>query len=278
MVFSFEEFSVFDGPGIRSSVFLKGCPLSCAWCHNPEGQRACREIVRSPNGCIECGECIKHAKKEGSRISFSEESIKKCPKGLLRYCGEELESDELVLRLLKNEAILRSGGGVTFSGGEPLMQTDFLCECLSALKNRLHTAVQTSGFAKKEDFLRVMALADYFLFDIKLVDNDMHKKYTGVSNETILENFVMLAKSGKDFVVRTPLIPTVTDTEENITAISELLMQNGVGYIELLPYNRMAGGKYAMLGRSYEVDFDEHREPLAHEEIFEKYGIRAKIL
>lgn len=277
-VFSIEEFSVYDGPGIRTSVFLKGCPLRCAWCQNPEGQIHTPEIVRSPNGCLHCGRCESVAKKSDGSIIFTEESIKSCPRGLLRVCGEELTSEELCSKVLKNERILKKDGGVTFSGGEPLMQSEFLCECLSSLHSRLHTAVQTSGFATKESFEKVMELADYFLFDIKIVDSTLHKKYTGVTNETIIENFSTLAKSGKDFVVRTPLIPTVTDTSDNLENIARLLRSHGIKYIELLPYNKMAGGKYAMLGRSYKVDFDESLEPEAHMEIFENYGINAKIL
>ncbi len=277
-IFSIEEFSVYDGPGIRTSIFLKGCPLRCTWCHNPEGQSATPEIVRSQNGCIGCKNCEKHALRDGDSLIFTSESIKSCPRSLLRECGEKINSEALCERILKNEKILKMGGGVTFSGGEPLTQGEFLCECLSVLRGRLHTAVQTSGFAKKELFEKVLGLADYFLFDIKIIDSALHKKYTGVTNEAIIENFISLAKSGKDFVVRTPLIPTVTDTEENIGAIAALLYDNGVKYVELLPYNKMAGGKYAMLGRRYEVDFDESKEVSPHIEIFRKYGINAKIL
>ena len=276
-VFSIEEFSVFDGPGIRTSVFLKGCPLRCAWCHNPEGQKSLPEIIRNPNGCLGCGRCETNATRENGRLVYTKASIKSCPKGLLRVCGEELCSEELVSRVLKNETILAANGGVTFSGGEPLMQSEFLIECLSLLHGRLHTAVQTSGFAEGDVFDRVLSLADHFLFDIKLIDPDMHEKYTGVKNELILRNFEKLAESGNEFVIRVPLIPTVTDTEENATAIAKLLRKNRVNYVELLPYNKMAGGKYAMLGRSYAVDFDETLEPQARTEIFKKYGISAKI-
>ena len=277
-VFSIEEFSVFDGPGIRTSVFLKGCPLRCMWCHNPEGQKHDAEIARSLNGCIGCGECQKHAQNIDGRFVFTAESIKSCPNGLLRVCGDKMSADALCEVLLKNENILKNGGGVTFSGGEPLLQNEFLFECLKTLRGRLHTAIQTSGYAPAEVFDMALSLADYFLFDIKLVDPVMHKRYTGVTNEIILHNLTMLSKSGKDFVIRTPLIPSVTDTAENIEAIASLLSKNGIKYIELLPYNKMAGGKYAMIGRCYKVDFDESEEPQPHREIFEKYGIQVKIL
>lgn len=276
-VFAIEEFSVFDGPGIRSSVFLKGCPLRCSWCHNPEGQRSEPEIVRSPNGCIGCGSCERLAIKKDGRTFFTPESITGCPMGLLRACGERLEPEALVKRLLKNERILKAEGGVTFSGGEPLAQSAFLSECLRLLRGRLHTAVQTSGYADGESFDGVLELTDYFLFDLKLFYRDEHIRYCGVPNDKILRNFHSLVQSGKDFTVRIPLIPTVTDTEKNITGICSLLAKCGVGYAELLPYNKMAGGKYALVGRKYEPDFDEGAQMRTRVEIFDSYGIKAKI-
>lgn len=277
-IFSVEEFSVYDGPGIRTTVFLKGCPLRCTWCHNPEGQSENLQIVRSPNGCIGCGTCIKTAVRQNGRLCFTEEGIKKCPKGLLRICGERLSSEVLCCRILKNAKILTNGGGVTFSGGEPFMQSDFLFECLQELKGKIHTAIQTSGYCSKQSFETALGLADYFLYDLKLVNETIHKRYTGVSNTMILNNFSELAKSGKNFTVRIPLIPGVTDTEENISEIAEMLNKNKVGYAELLPYNKMAGGKYTMLQREYRPDFDESADVSIHEDIFRRNDIVIKIL
>lgn len=278
MIFSLEEFSVFDGPGIRTTVFLKGCPLKCTWCHNPEGQNKNAEIIRSPNGCISCKSCIDCGIEENGKIVFTEESIKKCPMNLLRVCGEVTDSEELCNKLLKNKSILDNGGGVTFSGGEPLMQSQFVFSCLDILKNKLHTAIQTCGFCDEETFEMAMEKSDYFLFDLKIADNDLHKKYTGVSNTLIIKNFKKLAQSKKNFVVRMPLIPGVTDTEENITKFAELLSDSKIKYIELLPYNKMAGGKYKMLQREYTPLFDEKKEVNFREEIFKKYNIKIKIL
>ena len=277
-VFSIEEFSVYDGPGIRTTVFLKGCPLRCSWCHNPEGQRREIEIVRTPNGCIGCRSCEKHGEMRDGVLHFTEESIKKCPMHLLRFSGEDIESDELCTKLLKNKGILSRGGGVTFSGGEPLAQSDFVLECLRKLRGKLHTAVQTSGYCPPTTFERVLDAADYFLFDLKLIDDGEHQRYTGVSNAKILQNFSSLVDSGRDFVARVPLIPTVTDTEHNIEAIASLLREKGIGYAELLPYNKMAGGKYKMLSREYTPDFDETRDVVIRKEIFDKYGIKIKIM
>lgn len=276
-VFSIEEFSVYDGPGIRTSVFLKGCPLRCTWCHNPEGQLAQPQIVRSPNGCLHCGKCLACAAYENGALQFTEEGIRACPQGLLRVSGEVYESDALCEKLLKNRLLLQNGG-VTFSGGEPLFQSAFVFECLKKLKGKLHTAIQTSGFCSSEVFATALELSDYFLYDLKLIDDTLHKQYTGVSNRTILQNFGALAKRGKEFTVRTPLIPGVTDTEQNLTAIAKLLRENGVRRIELLPYNKMAGGKYKMLLREYAPNFDETIESNPRLEIFETYSLKAELL
>ncbi len=276
--FSIEEFSVYDGPGIRTTVFLKGCPLRCSWCHNPEGQSHAIEIARSPNGCLSCGACKRYAEAVNGRLRFTEKSIQSCPRNLLRVCGEDIESTSLCERLLKNAPILQNGGGITFSGGEPLAQSEFVFECLSILRGKLHTALQTCGYCDPSVFECALGLCDYFLFDLKLIDGEKHKRYTGVSNENILKNFDALVDSGVDFVVRVPLIPTVTDTQENIRAIASLLCDRGVNYIEVLPYNKMAGGKYNMIMREFSPDFDESVACDPRSEIFDEFGIAQKIL
>ena len=277
-VFSIEEFSVYDGPGIRTTVFLKGCPLRCSWCHNPEGQRPETEIVKSPNGCIGCGNCVKTAKNVDGQLVLTKESIKNCPMDLIRFCGDKMTVEELCKKLLKNARILSHGGGVTFSGGEPFVQSEFLFACLAQLKGRLHTAIQTCGYCNGETFEKALTLADYFLFDLKLIDEEKHIRYTGVSNRCILEHFKKLAHSDVEFVARTPLIPGVTDTEENLTAIAKTLQENGVHRIELLPYNKMAGGKYKLVMREYTPDFDETQEVCFHEEVFKAYHIKTKMM
>lgn len=276
LVFSIEEFSVFDGPGIRTSVFLMGCPLRCEWCHNPEGQGFENFILRSPNGCIKCGNCFKYAIQDGGKTIFTEDSIKKCPNSLLRYCAKQYTPEELIAKLEKSIPILNaSGGGVTFSGGEPTSSPAFLLECLSLLEGKTNRAVQTCGYCSPSVFDKVLKNCDYMLFDIKLVDEELSKRYTGVSSAPILQNFRTLASSGKKFVIRTPLIPGVTDTEENINAIARLLAENGVKYIELLPYNKMAGSKYRLAGKDFDPSFDETVPVVIRTEIFNQYGIEA---
>ena len=276
LVFSIEEFSVFDGPGIRTTVFLKGCPLRCEWCHNPEGQSFSNAIIRVENGCISCGECLRRGEIADGKTVFTEDSIAGCPRNLLRYVAKKYSSEELCSHLSKNFAILNaSGGGITFSGGEPLANSDFLLECLSLTRGRVHRAVQTCGYADPIVFEKVLAEADYMLFDLKLADDAAHRKYTGVSNRAILRNFATLQKSGKAFTVRVPMIPSVTDTEENVRGIAEFLAQNGVERVELLPYNKLTGAKYPLIGREYNPSFDGSLEPNMRFETFAGFGIEA---
>lgn len=278
-VFSIEEFSTYDGPGIRMTVFLKGCPLRCMWCHNPEGQRFEQEIARSPNGCLGCGACLKKGEALTGTPCLVRESIPVCPRKLVRECGVDYTPEEMVEKIGKNLAILNmSGGGVTFSGGEPLCHWQFVLECMKLLRTRTNRALQTCGYASSEVFSTVLEECDFVLYDLKHMDSDVHKHYTGVGNERILENYRILAKSGKEFITRIPLIPTVNDTAENIRATAEFMQGLGIGRIELLPYNKMAGGKYLMLGRKYEIDFDGDKAPENHIDIFNEYGIEVKVL
>ncbi len=272
LVFSIEEFSVFDGPGIRNTVFLKGCPLRCTWCHNPEGQNPRNELVRSPNGCLRCGACV-----DNDAHTLTKDSITACPRRLIRYCATEYTPRSLCEKLLKNAPFLKEGG-VTFSGGEPLYQFEFLLSCLKLLEGKLHRAVQTSGFAAKKQFDTVLQNCDYMLFDLKLLDDAAHKAFTGVSNALILRNFRTLCENGLPHVIRMPLIPGVTDTKDNITAAARLLQSCEQEYIELLPYNKAAGAKYAMVGRAYAPGFSEQNNSNARIDIFEAHGIRAKVL
>ncbi len=274
LIFSIEEFSVHDGPGIRTTVFLKGCPLRCEWCHNPEGQRFENEIVKSQTGCASCGACVTAG---GGRLD--EKSVDVCPNRLLRMSGEPYTPERLLQRLCRLLPILNeAGGGVTFSGGEPLAQPDFLCECLDLLKGKTHRAVQTSGYCSAEEFRRVLGRSDFFLYDLKLPDPAAHRRYTGADNAPILRNFRTLCGSGTPFITRIPLIPGVTDTEENLAAAARFLRENGVRSVELLPYNRFAGAKYASVGRRYHPGFDESALPRARTALFKNAGIDAKVL
>ena len=275
-IFSIEEFATFDGPGIRTTVFLKGCPLTCLWCHNPEGQSFESEYARSFNGCVYCGKCEGAAIKSDGRLVYTKESKAACPKGLIRQSGMDLSAEELVEKLLKNRRILNStGGGVTFSGGEPLSQSDFLLECISLIDKRLRTAIQTSGFTSEESFEKFLAKIDYCLFDLKILRSQKHRAYCGVDNSLILSNYKRLVKSGKSFITRVPLIPGLIETRENLTDIAEFMASLAVGEVEVLPYNQMAGSKYESVGRRYDLPKLEE-EKVSAEEIFALYNIRCK--
>lgn len=277
LVFSIEEFSVFDGPGIRSTVFFKGCPLRCSWCHNPEGQSFEREILVNRRECLHCGSCTALAKKLTGSAELCEECVTVCPKGLIRVAGTEYTSEELCAKLLKNKAFY-VGGGVTFSGGEPLARPRFLSECLESLAGRIHTAVQTSGFCAEDDFADVLKLADMFLFDLKIIDRDTAFDHLGVDNGVILDNFERLCESGKDFIVRIPLIPEVVASEKNLTDIIGILKRHDIKYAEALTYNKLAGAKYSLLGREYSPRFDPTSDVADPRALFASHGIELKVL
>ena len=248
-IFDIKEFSIHDGPGGRTTVFLKGCPLRCKWCHNPEGLITDPQIMKKHNLCVDCGFCKKgcnHPECEPFGVC-----IHACPNGCLAVSGEKIDSKELAERLNKDKEMFKlTKGGITVSGGEPLMQVDFVCDLLDNLDG-IHTAIETCGYADEETYKRVISKFDYVMQDIKLVDEDEHIKYTGVSNKKILKNIEWLKKNGKEFIFRVPLIPGITDTKENLNAISKLTE----GYeVEYIPYNQMAGSKYKMLGMEYTLN------------------------
>ena len=256
VIFDIKEFSLNDGPGIRTTVFFKGCPLRCIWCHNPEGLSPKRELFITYNGCTNCGLCKKPCTHEDCQGLGR--CVHICPKGLVKAVGRSVTAEELAADIKREEDLFTStGGGVTLSGGEVLLQPDFAEELIRALKP-LHVLVETCGHAKHEDFVRVISLCDTVYFDVKLADRELHKKYTGVYNDQILENLEWLKKSGKDFKIRTPLIPGITDTDENLAGIAAIA---GGAPVELLPYNRLAGAKYSGVGKKFtdEIKSDSSR-------------------
>lgn len=253
IIFDIKEFALNDGDGIRTTVFFKGCPLRCIWCHNPEGLSPDPELYVKKNGCLECGLCKRSCSHEECQ-PFGR-CLHICPSDLICVAGKEYDVTELAEKLLLGADTLASlGGGVTLSGGEPLMQHEFVYQLLSALKGKIHRSIETSGFADKDVFKRVASECDFVIMDIKIVDPEVHKRYTGADNRKILENAEWLKHSGIPHLFRTPLIPGITDTEENLIAISEIV---GNDKIELLPYNHLAGAKYESVGRSFSCEIDE---------------------
>lgn len=247
IIFDIKEFSLHDGPGARTTVFLKGCPMRCLWCHNPEGLQREKQLMVKTARCRRCGRCYEPCMHPECQ-SFGR-CVHICPEGLVEICGKEIDSEELSKILMKNADIYDSnGGGVTFSGGEPLMQADFILEVIERLE--CHTAIETSGYADEYVFKRVVEKIDYIILDIKIADREKHKKYTGVYNDKIIKNLKYLINSDKEYVIRTPLIPGITDTQENLLKIEKLI---GDSSWEKLKYNEMAGLKYPMLGMEYRL-------------------------
>ena len=246
VVFDVREFTLHDGPGIRTTVFLKGCPLACAWCHNPEGLDPIPQIMSSPTGT--------------------------------RTVGRRYEAVELAQILAGQAGILASNeGGVTFSGGEPLFQADFVAEVMDLVPDT-HIVLDTSGFGGKAAFTALAQRANLVFFDLKIVDPVAHLRWTGQDNAPILRNLALLEQLEKPFVARVPLVPGVTDTNENLTAIASLVANNRMLVrVELLPYNRAAGGKYASCGKTFTPGFDEDRAPNADLGPFERAGIGVRV-
>lgn len=246
IIFDIKEMAVHDGPGIRTTVFFKGCPLRCHWCHNPEGLLRSKQIMFKEAKCIGCNSCkIKCSHPECQDIG---RCIYMCPENCLEIVGREVDAKTLASELRTSASILGSTfGGFTFSGGEPLAQSDFLIELANNLSD-YNLAIETSGYAEQDIFLRILDVIDYVIMDIKIADPKLHKKYTGVENNFITENLKVLKESRKPHLIRTPLIPGITDTEENLSQIENLVTDSPW---EKLPYNPMAGAKYKMLGMNY---------------------------
>ena len=248
-IFDVKELAVHDGPGIRTTVFFKGCPLRCLWCHNPEGLSPEPQLMFRENRCVGCGECKKPCSHPECE-PFGR-CLHVCPENCLTVTGRTVDADVLAEELKKSAASLGDTfGGFTFSGGEPLMQAEFLFELCERLDG-FHLCIETSGYADAGTFRKAVGMLDFVIMDIKLADSDAHRRYTGMGNEKILENLGFLRSCGKPYLVRTPLIPGVTDTAENLAQIERVI--SGAAW-EKLPYNAAAGAKYKMLGMEYRYE------------------------
>lgn len=239
-IFDIQRFSVHDGPGIRTTVFMKGCPLRCRWCHNPEGLSTAPQLQYMEQECIHCGLC-------GDRSSL--EDAKKCPTGALKVRGQTISTDALLEEVLRDEAFYGEEGGVTFSGGECMLQADFVAEMLRLLKAKgISTAIDTSGGTDWRSFEKTPGYCDWYLYDVKLFDSKLHKEYTSGDNRQILANVKKLSEAGQNLWIRVPVIPDVNDTEEEMTAIADFIapLQN-IQQVRLMPYHTLGKSKYQTL-------------------------------
>jgi pyruvate formate lyase activating enzyme len=256
-VFNIMRFSTHDGPGIRTTVFFKGCPLSCWWCHNPESQRFQPDVLYFEERCRHCGDCLATCPEGVTDFGCRRCSVcaEACQSEARQVAGKRMTADEVV-REVERDLIFfeESGGGVTLSGGEPVAQPRFAEAVLRACRERrIHAVLETCGFAHPEVFLRVALAADLVLFDLKLMDPVRHKRYTGVSNRGILRNLEQLVERGRAVRVRIPVVPGINDSEEDAADFAEYLKRLAIRDVELLPYHHIGIEKYRRLGLSYKL-------------------------
>ena len=268
VIFDIKRFAVHDGPGIRTTLFFKGCPLSCWWCHNPEGISLEPEMIHYPFKCIHCAHCIDVCNQNA--LSMKQGTIERkhvsciscgicstvCPSTSHQMIGQTFSVDEVMSEIEKDHIFYHaSSGGVTFSGGEPLLQADFLRKVLQQCgKQGIHTTLDTSGYASSSVFNAMIESVDLFLFDLKIVGDEFHKKYTGVSNRSILSNLSTLDEMKKRYIIRFTVIPGITDTDANIEETIEVVScLNTINTISLLPFHNVRE-KYDRLGKKYKLN------------------------
>lgn len=264
-IFNIQKMSIHDGPGIRTTVFFKGCPLNCLWCSNPESQKVEKEVACFQSRCVTCGYCAEVCPKglieaqppfeitNREECDLCEICVKECCTNAKKVVGEDYTVDELLKEIMKDKSFYdSSGGGVTFSGGEPLMQSAFLKEILAACReNGVHTAIETTGMTDTDSLIETAALLDLIFYDVKHMDDETHRDITGVSNERIIANLAALAKAHDNIVVRIPVIPGINDSTENLRKTADYAASLNIPSIELLPYHNLGEVKYGQLGREY---------------------------
>jgi len=296
IVFNIQKYSIQDGPGIRTTVFLKGCPLDCWWCHNPESQSPEPEITVIEGRCMRCGECRKVCVRGGSpgrpgcgpagepaACTLCGKCVEACPTGARQMVGRRMNAAEVLAEVLKDRVFYEeSGGGVTFSGGEPLRQPRFLRALLQACRDAgLHTAVDTCGFAPKEDLLAVAPLADLFLYDLKFMDESRHARYTGASNVSILDNLRALGDIHGNIWIRVPIIPGLNDSARELEALARCAASvPGVRQVNVLPYHGAGAYKSPRVGRAYRLQETAPPSPEYMEDVaarFRGHGLSVRI-
>lgn len=292
-VFNIQRFSLHDGPGIRTTVFLKGCPLDCLWCHNPESKKSSPQLSFTSSHCISCGNCCK-ACPNGVHIFENKKRIvrwelckaygscaSECPSGALEIIGIKKDSDEIIEEVEKDIPFYgSSGGGMTISGGEPLMQPEFTLELLKKAKKKgINTTLDTCGFFDWERFMAMLPFLDLVLFDLKQMEPKLHKKLTGKDNKIILENLGRLVGQDARVIIRVPVIPGSTDDDKNLHQMGAFLNSfKFVPEVELLPYNMLAGSKHSRFGienKLKDVYVSDKKKLNRLAEILSSFGIKA---
>ena len=250
VVFNIMRYSVHDGPGIRTTVFFKGCPLACKWCHNPESLDLKPQQVFNHKKCIKCGRCNEGA----DRTNNVDDDV--CPTGARETIGYEISISGLIKEIKKDLLFYeQSRGGVTFSGGEPFFQAKFLLAALkSCEKEYINTAIDTSGYCDTGTLLKAAEAAGYFLYDIKFMDSKKHEKYCGVPNELILKNLEFLTGTKAKILIRIPVIPTINDDMPEMISIFDFIKNlKSIETVNLLPYHNIQAEKYKKIGKEYEL-------------------------
>jgi len=285
MILDIKKFAIHDGPGIRTTVFFKGCPLDCWWCHNPESRGGEAELVYRGGRCIRCGQCVEACgagaitmtdegpavDEDRCRLGLACAAV--CPAEARQIIGREMTVGEVMEEIIKDVVFFdESGGGVTISGGEPLMQPDYLAELLRDCRTAgIHTTLDTTGHAPPDVLESIAGDVDLFLYDLKLMDDEKHRQYCGASNAAILENLHRLSRDGRAVVVRYPLVPGITDEEANLRAIGAFIASLPAPHpIDILPYQRLGLDKWDMVKRPCRL---RDLAPPAEEKIAAAVGI-----
>lgn len=294
-VFNIQNYSIHDGPGIRTTVFFKGCPLNCKWCHNPESISKEIQILRYEERCVICGNCVEvcptnSLKFEDNKIVYDRSTCNLCGKcendchhEVIEIAGEIKTVDEVMKKILKDKIFYEtSGGGVTFSGGEPFLQSEFLLELVKRSKEEgLHVAIDTSGFTSWENIKSIVEFADLILYDLKAVSNEKHKEYVGASNELIIKNLKKLANENIEIYLRLPIVKGVNNADEDIENILNIVRDIGnISQVNILEYHSMGMEKYPRLDRTYELTGEEkpdNENIQAIKEIFENEGFKTVV-
>ncbi|MDR0852130.1 MAG: glycyl-radical enzyme activating protein [Clostridiales Family XIII bacterium] len=294
-VFNIQRYSIDDGPGIRTTVFMKGCPLRCLWCSNPESQNAKPELTYRYTSCVKCGACVDACPNKAltlgaggiqvdrERCACCGDCVKTCTAEALQISGKEMTIEEVFKTIKRDDVYYEtSDGGVTASGGEILGQADFVAALFKKCHEAgYHTNADTSGYGSEEGLLKILEHSDLVYFDLKHMDPEKHQEAIGISNDVILKNLSIAAKSGVRVVIRFPLIPDYNDTAENLTAMAQFITDlNPEMTIHILPYHRYGESKYAMIGKTYPLSELRENSPEDLERVknmFESFGLNCEI-